>query len=241
MRTPRRPQPLAIRLTHWINVPTLAVMAMSGLQILRAYPYFGPQGAIFGGPIAPFQGIDVPETLRMGGWLGGARHLHFAFAWILIINALVYLGYTFATGEFRRRFFWPPRDAKAAWHQQIFYVKAFAWRVKKLVSKDPGPAPVQAPHDLYNGLQRAAYSGAVTLGVLEVLSGLAIWKPVTFHRLAWVMGGYDGARFIHFLVLILLGLVLVGHLLMVAIHYKQFPEMVTGGELPVAKAVETKP
>jgi len=231
----RRPQPFVIRLTHWINVPTLAVMAMSGLQILRAYPYFGPQGAMYGGVIGPFQGIDFPDEVRLGGWLGGARHLHFAFAWILIINALVYLGYTFASGEFRRRYFWPPRDAKPALVQQIFYVKAFAWRVKRLVSKDPGPAPVQAPHDLYNGLQRAAYSGAVTLGALEVLSGIAIWKPVTFHRLAWVFGGYDGARFVHFLVLILIGLFLVGHLAMVAIHYKQLPEMVTGGELPKAE------
>ena len=219
-----------IRLTHWVNVPTLAVMAMSGLQILRAYPYFGPQGAQFGSVVEPLQGIDFPEELRLGGWLGGARHLHFAFAWILIVNALVYLVYTVATGEYRRRYFWPPRDGGPALRQQVFYVKAFAWRVKKLVAKDPGPAPVQPPHDLYNGLQRAAYSGALTLGILEVLSGIAIWKPVTFHRLAWVMGGYDGARLVHFLALILLMLFLVGHIAMVAIHYKQFPEMITGGE-----------
>ena len=220
----RRPQPLLIRITHWINVPTLVVMAMSGLQIFTAYPYFGPRGDQLLGP------IDIPELFTLGGWLGGGRHIHFAFAWVLVANGVIYLAYIIASGELKRRWFWPPRDGKNAWHQQLFYAKAFAWRVKKLVSKNPGPAPVEEKHGFYNGLQRAAYTSAIGLGVLEVLSGLAIWKPVSLHRLCWCFGGYDGARLVHFLVLVLLGLFLVGHLAMVAVHYKQFPEMVTGGE-----------
>jgi len=213
----RTPQPLLIRLTHWINVPTLAVMAMSGLQIFLAYPYFGPRGDAWELP------FDIPEAITAGRWLGGARHLHFAFAWVLVINAIAYLAYLIASGEYKRRLFWPPRDAKNALRQQLFYVKAFAAKLRRK------PAPVEEHHGFYNGLQRAAYTGALGLGILEVLSGLALWKPVSLHRLCWCLGGYDGARFIHFAVLVALMLFLVGHIAMVALHPKSLAEMVTGG------------
>jgi len=41
----RKPQPWPIRVTHWINVPVLTLMAMSGLEIFLAYHFFGPHGA----------------------------------------------------------------------------------------------------------------------------------------------------------------------------------------------------
>ncbi|HUJ56953.1 MAG TPA: cytochrome b/b6 domain-containing protein [Kofleriaceae bacterium] len=209
----KRPQPLIIRLTHWINVPTLAVMAMSGLQILRAYPYFGPQGAMY--DWVPLQGWDSPDYLRAGGWLAGARHLHFALAWLLVVNALVYLVYLIVSREYRRRLFWPPRDTAPAFRQALYYL-----RIRK----------TEPPKDLYNGLQRSAYTAAIALGILEVLSGLVMWKPVQLHRLGYLMGGYDGARVIHFLGLIALAGFVATHLIMVAIHWRQFPEMITGGK-----------
>ena len=210
---PRIPQPLVIRITHWINVPTLTIMMMSGLQILRAYPYFGPQGAMY--DWVPLQGWDSPDWARAGQWLAGARHLHFALAWLLVVNAIIYLVYLGVSGEWRRRFFWPPRDTRPALHQLLHYLR---------IRKDKPPV------DLYNSLQRSAYTAAVGLGILEVLSGIAIYKPVQFHRLAWLMGGYDGARVIHFLGLWALVGFIVTHLVMVAVHWRQFPEMVTGGK-----------
>lgn len=213
--TPRRPQPLLIRITHWVHVPAFVIMAMSGLQILRAYPYFGPQGAHY--EWVPLQGWMTPDWMRAGQWLAGARHLHFAFAWLLIVNALIYAVYLAVSGEWRRRLFWPPRDTRPALHQLLYYL-----RIRK-----------QAPAvDLYNGLQRSAYTLALGLGALEVLSGLAIWKPVQLHWLAWLMGGYDGARVVHFLALLgLIGFV-IAHLIMVAVHWRQLPEIITGGKRP---------
>ena len=144
----------------------------------------------------------------------GARHLHFAFAWLIVFNGLVYLVYLAWSGEWRRRLFWPPRDAKPALHQLLYYL-----RIRR-------EAP---PKDLYNGLQRSAYTFALVLAVLEVLSGLAMWKPVTFHRLTWLLGGYDVARVIHFFALGGLILFFVAHLVMVVVHWRQFPEMIHGG------------
>ncbi len=173
MTKPRRPQPLLIRITHWINVPVLVIMAMSGLQIFVAYPFFGPRGASY--DWLPLSGWMPPEWMRAGGWLAGARHLHFAFAWLLVINAAIYLVYLGVSGEWRRR----------------------------LLGR------------------RVAYLGALVLGVLEVLSGLAMWKPVQLHRLTSLMGGYDVARVIHFFAMLGLFAFVVGHVVMVAVHWRR--------------------
>src|SRR5881394_1749940 len=69
---PRAEQPLAIRLTHWINVPVLLVMAMSGLQILAAFPRLGPKGAPYGWYL--FDGKRPPAWMTTGEWLAGEAH-----------------------------------------------------------------------------------------------------------------------------------------------------------------------
>jgi thiosulfate reductase cytochrome b subunit len=209
----RRPQPLWIRVTHWLNVPVLTVMAMSGLQIFVAYPHFGAQGEQWSVPWV--DGWTPPDWLRAGRWLAGARHLHFALAWLLVLNALLYLGYLFQSGEWRRRLFWPPRDARPMFQQLAYYVR---------LRKD---AP---PTDLYNSLQRSAYTAAILLGLAVVLSGLVMWKPVQLAWLGIIMGGYDGARFIHFACLVALFGFVVTHVVMVALHPKSLVEMVTGGK-----------
>lgn len=188
----RRPQPLLIRITHWVNVPVLLILAMSGLQILKAYPYFGPQGERWSW--VPLQGWMTPDWMRAGQWLAGARHLHFLCAWIFVVNAIVYLAYSIKTGEVRRRL---------------------------VVARSKKP--------MYKLIQRLAYTGAIGLALLEVLSGLAMYKPVQLSWLAALFGGYDGARVVHFLALLLLAAFVVGHVIMVALHPKTLKEMITGG------------
>ena len=159
---PRPAQPLLIRLTHWVNVALLTVMAGSGLQILVAFPAMGEKGRPFGW--YPFQGARPPAALTLGGWLAGARHWHFAFAWLFILNALAYLVYFGWSGEWRERLFFPRRDARHAWLTLLHDL-----RLRR------GPLP---PHGLYNGMQRLTYTGVLALGILAVLSGLALYKPV---------------------------------------------------------------
>jgi len=207
-----RPQPLLIRLTHWVNLPVLVLMAMSGLQIWKAYPHFGPRGALYG---LPLDGWMPPEWLRVGNWLAGARNWHFALMWYLVVNAIVYVVYLGVSGQWRRRFFWPPRDLRPAIHQIKYYLR---------LRKDPPKV------DLYNGLQRAAYTTAMLLGTLLVWSGLVIYKPVQLHWLGWFMGGYDGARVVHFYAMVAMAGFVLTHVIMVAIHWRAFMEMVTGGK-----------
>lgn len=210
---PRRPQPLLVRLTHWLNVVLLWLMAASGLQILMAFPYLGPQGALYAWH--PLQGWYPPDWMRVGKWLAGSRHWHFGLAWLLVLNALGYLGYLALSGEWRRRLFLPRRDARNA-------VQTLAWYLR--LRKSP---PDQG---LYNGLQRFVYTGVLVLAALQVLTGLAIYKPVQLGWLAALFGGYDPARAIHFYGLVALALFTVGHVVMVLLHPKTLGEMVTGGK-----------
>jgi thiosulfate reductase cytochrome b subunit len=158
--------------------------------------------------------MDLPSWLRVGDWLAGARHVHFACAWLLMGNAFVYLAFLLVSGEWRRRSFLPKRDARGAILTALSYVRL-------------RPAPPQ--QGLYNGLQRAAYTAAVALGGIEVLSGLAIWKPVQLRWLTTSFGGYDAARAIHFLGLVALAAFVLGHVVMVACHPRTLLKMLTGG------------
>lgn len=92
-------------------------------------------------------------------------------------NGLIYLTYFFLSGEWRRRLFRPGRDALNAVLQFAYYVK---------LRRTP------PPEDFYDGLQRLAYTGVLLLGVVMVLSGLAIYKPVQFRPSTVIFGGYDG-------------------------------------------------
>lgn len=90
------------------------------------------------------------------------------------------------------------------------------------------PAPPES--GLYNGLQRAGYTVAVTLALVEVLSGLVLWKPVQLGALGALFGGYDGARAVHLGGLVALAGFVVGHVAMVAAHPRTFLTMITGGK-----------
>ncbi len=208
----RRPQPWPIRVTHWLNVPLLLIMAGSGLQILAAFPSLGPRGAAY--HWYPFHGDVPPSWTRLGSWLAGARHWHFAVSWLFVINGLIYWFYLAFSREWHRRFFLPLRDTRNALQTVAYYL-----RIRKT-------AP---PQGLYNGLQRFAYTTASLLALVVVLSGLAIYKPVQLHWLATIFGGYDGARAVHLVVLAALALFTVGHVVMVLLHPRSLLDMMTGG------------
>ena len=208
----RSVQPWLIRVTHWANLVLLAIMAGSGLRILVAYPFLGARGAEYAW--YPLQGVNPPASLTIGGWLAGARHWHFAFAWLFVANAVAYIAYLFASGEWRRRLFFPPRDARHAWGTLLHDL-----RLRK-----EAPAPI----GLYNGMQRLSYSGVLAMTPFAILSGLAMYKPVQLPRLASILGGYDVARTIHLLVLAALALFTVVHVVQVLLHPRTLVDMTLG-------------
>jgi Ni/Fe-hydrogenase b-type cytochrome subunit len=200
-----------IRLTHWINVVAIVVMVGSGLRIFNAYPGFGRPGEHFA--LYPWEGQAIPAWLTFGRWLGGARHWHFAMMWLLVANALLYLGFLFLHGEWRDIV--PRRgDGRDAVQMIRFYLFA---------RKDH---PHQGKH---NALQKGAYFAMPILGAVIVLSGLAIWKPITLGFLTTLFGNYKWARFVHFVAMALLVLLALVHVFMVfAVDPYSLRSMITG-------------
>ena len=159
-------------------------------------------------PLFPF---TFPRQIALGNWLAGAIMWHFAAMWVLVINGLVYVTLGLITGRFRRKL-WPitPRavfaDVKAA-------------LTFKLAHDDLSK---------YNAVQKLLYTGVILCGVLIVLTGLAIWKPVQFQELTSLFGGYDVARVIHFFAMAAIVGFLVIHILLALLVPKSLRAMVTG-------------
>jgi len=159
-------------------------------------------------PLFPFR---IPNELTLGGWLAGALQWHFAAMWLLVINGIVYLSYGIVSGHFRRKLF--PLTPGAVFRDVLGALRG------KLAHEDL---------TVYNAAQRAAYLAIVVCLVVLVFSGLAIWKPVQFQEIAWIMGGYEGARFLHFGAMALMVLIVLVHVVMVILVPRTFPTMFSG-------------
>jgi Ni/Fe-hydrogenase b-type cytochrome subunit len=198
--------PWIVRFCHWVNSVALFVMVGSGLQIFRAFPSFGDK-------IPEQDLLNWPKAFAIGGWLGGALQWHLTFMWIYMATGLLYIVYDVFSRNYRQVLFLPS-DVQGVWPMTKHY---FFF----------GPKP--AANAVYNPLQKLAYTSAILLGVLSVLTGIAIWKPVQFSWLAWLMGGFHLARVWHFVVMWAMVFFVVGHLVMVVIHgWNNFVSMLTG-------------
>jgi len=63
---------------------------------------------------------------------------------------------------------------------------------------------------------------------LLVMSGLVLWKSVQFDLLRELLGGYDAARYVHFIAMALLITFVVVHVIMVALVPRTLRAMITG-------------
>jgi thiosulfate reductase cytochrome b subunit len=160
---------------------------------------------------SPLFDFTFSRSITLGGWLGGAIQWHFAAMWVLVINGLVYLTLGLVTGRFRRKLL--PITPSAV----LADVKAAL--TFKLAHDD-------LSH--YNAVQKLLYSGVILAGIIVVLSGLAIWKPVQFQELTTLFGGYNFARYVHFFAMAAIVGFLVVHVALALLVPKSLRAMVTG-------------
>ena len=148
-------------------------------------------------PIFPFR---FPDALTLGGWLGGAIQWHFAAMWVLMGNGLIYLCYGVLSRRFYRKL-WP-----------------ITWRglITDLSDALKGRL-VHADLLTYNAVQKLLYGGVILAGILAVLSGLAIWKPVQLQVLTAAFGDFDTARIVHFIAMSAITVFLLVHVAMALI------------------------
>jgi thiosulfate reductase cytochrome b subunit len=197
-------------MANWVKVHPLVVRITHWINALAILVMVASGWRIYNAsPL--FESFTFPEALTLGGWLAGALQWHFAAMWLLALNGLVYVLYGIASGHFRRKLL--PISPKAVLHD---------------ISQ---AARGRLAHDdlsVYNAAQRTAYLVLILALVVMILSGLAIWKPVQLQGLAALMGGYEGARLLHFFAMSLVVFIVVVHVVMVALVPRTFPTMITG-------------
>jgi thiosulfate reductase cytochrome b subunit len=81
---------------------------------------------------------------------------------------------------------------------------------------------------VYNAVQKALYIGVMLAGLVSVLSGLAIWKPVQLRALSVVLGGYEAARLVHFFAMAAIVAFLAVHVVMAVIVPKTLRAIIVG-------------
>ena len=248
---------LPVRLMHWINVVSLTLLLMSGLNIFNAHPslYWG-QGSTFASPWLTIGARDTPA--------GPAGYLRFAGReW----DTTGVLGLTTSGGELRARGFpdWatvpgPQWLAMARlWHfffAWVFVINGVCYILYSLLSRHlardllPTKAellaigasikdhlrfkhPTGEAAKRYNVLQNLAYL-VVIFGFLPlvVFAGMAMSPRLDAVFTGWVelLGGRQSARSLHFIAAAgLLGFTLI-HLfeVIVAGVWNELRSMITG-------------
>lgn len=160
-------------------------------------------------PNSFFQKLGLDQLLAFG--IG----LHFFFMWIFAINGLVYVLYLMISGEWREVI---PRLSS---FKEALLVTLYDLKLRKELP----------PQGKFNGGQKIAYFSITLIGFFQLLTGLAIYKPVQLQSLMMLMGGYETARLLHFLFTILFMLFFLVHLLQVArAGWNNFRSMITGYE-----------
>jgi thiosulfate reductase cytochrome b subunit len=156
--------------------------------------------------------FTFPPVVTIGGWLGAGIAWHLAFMWLLVANGLVYLTYTAASGRFRRFFPISPRAVLRDFTAALRF---------------------KLPHQrgVYNAVQKLLYLGVMFAGLVIVMSGLAIWKPVQLWFFTDLCGGYFAARYVHFGAMAAIVTFLAIHVALVAAVPKVLPPMITGGRI----------
>jgi thiosulfate reductase cytochrome b subunit len=160
---------------------------------------------------SPLFDFTFPPSIALGNWLAGALLWHFAAMWVLVVNGLVYVILGFITGRFRRKLL-------PIYPNEIFADMKAAMTFK--LSHD------DLSH--YNAVQKALYVGIILAGVVIVLSGLSIWKPVQFQELTAFFGGYNTARYVHFAAMAAIVAFLIVHISLALLVPKSLRAMITG-------------
>ena len=206
-----RKHPLAIRWFHWINFPVIAVMIWSGMLIYWANDIykigFGNKTVLKFFPDSFYKALHIPFRLAEG------MSLHFVFMWLFAINGFIYVLFLIFSGEWKL----------------IIPGKKSLKESLQVILHDLHIRKIAPPQKKYNAAQRIAYTVVIVMGLGSLLTGLSIYKPVQFHTLCSLLGGYEWARAEHFILTILFTLFFVVHIVQVILAgWNNFRSMVTG-------------
>jgi thiosulfate reductase cytochrome b subunit len=175
-----------------------------------------------------FGWLHFPDALVIGKWAQYGLQWHFFGMWIFVINGLCYLTYGVLTGRFWQKLL-------PIWPSEVIATVRDALRF-------------HLSHDdltVYNAVQKTLYLGVILIGILIVITGLCLWKPIQFSELAGLFGSFQVIRIVHFLCMsAIVGFVLV-HVMLALLVPQSLLAMLTGGptvgDTLAAEAVQPAP
>ena len=158
------------------------------------------------------RGLHFGQFWRLGDWAAWSLNWHFAGMWFLSINGLIYLGYGIASGRFRE--------------------KLLPIHATEVVQTAVDTLQFKIAHDditVYNAVQKLLYIVVILAGIGQVITGLAIWKPVQFSGLVALLGGFQMARILHFVGMTVIVGFLIVHVALAMLVPKTLWAMIAGG------------
>ena len=199
--------PLSVRIAHWVNAIAGGYLLVSGIHLFLDFPelYWGHTGyqsypAIF--RLSDW-GLSWDEAGAMGNRMWG-RNYHFTFAWVFLINGLVYVGWNLKTGYLQRQL-WPGRDELTLSRLCTEIHQQLRW-----------PRRRRSTTTEYSPLQKASYVLLIFIFVpLMLLTGLA-QSPGFTAAWPWLLdlfGGRQSARTLHSIGTLLFVLFVVVHVI----------------------------
>ena len=245
---------LPVRISHWLNVPCLIILIMSGLQIFNAHPalYWGDrsdrdQPLLSIRPMKTESGEMRGITTILGhkfdttgvlGYSNGARRAfpewatipsakvlamgrqwHLFFAWLLVINGLLFMAYALISRHVTRDLAPTGKDLRGIGKAVRDHI----------VLRHPTGEEAKR----YNVLQKLAYAGILfVVAPLIILTGLTMSPTIdtAFPWLLTIFGGRQAARTIHFIACFSFVGFIVIHVLQVILtgFFNNMRSMVTG-------------
>lgn len=144
-----------------------------------------------------FHFIHFPVWAKLGSWAGKSLQWHFAAMWVVMLNGAAALTYGLLTGRLRRRL--------------------LPITVAGLLKTLKDTLHLKLAHDdlsEYNAIQKLLYLVVIAAVASQVVTGMAIWKPVQLSFVITAMGGFQNARLFHFLGMAVIVGFLVVHVLL---------------------------
>src|SRR5215470_10363075 len=205
------------------RVHPLPVRIMHWINALAIFIMIGSGWKIYNDDIL-FSFLRFPDAIVIGKWAQYGLQWHFFGMWIFVLNGIAYLCYGIVSGRFWQKLF-PISPC------EVFVTVGEALRLR-------------LRHDdltHYNAVQKALYLGVMAVGVLIVISGLALWKPVQFSELANLFGSFQNIRLVHFLCMTAIVAFIVVHVTLALLVPRSFLAMITGGPAPLDGSLEEAP
>jgi thiosulfate reductase cytochrome b subunit len=219
---------LLVRWSHWLNVPILLGLILSGITIYWGSPVYQHKPDLQTGNFdyladvgiwicAHVPGLHeyssppdwVYNHMSLGsGMLAVALRLHWLCAYLFMLNGLVYVAGLVMGGGWSALL---PRGTDLRDAVKMFWY--YTGLPFALLTRRTWLHP--RFNTKYNALQRIAYFSIPVAGLLSVATGWGIHKPMQLYWLAAIFAGYDKARVWHFWLMWLFVLFVIPHVVLV--------------------------